>query len=111
VVQNDELPNKTLCTVCTEQLEKCKENIKMKLLNNNKCKKLQQLEVNKLNVLSKRYNSFLKITLITILVLFNVFFFVEKNYLLINYGNYIILVSLLVYVILYFKQKTHKTQE
>lgn len=59
VVRNDELQNKT------EQLEKRKENIEMQLLlNNNKCKKLQQLKVNKLNVLSKGYNNFLKITLI-----------------------------------------------
>lgn len=37
VVQNYELPN------TTEQLEKCKDNIELQLLNNNKCKKLQQL--------------------------------------------------------------------
>ncbi|XP_022162325.1 uveal autoantigen with coiled-coil domains and ankyrin repeats protein-like [Myzus persicae] len=40
--KNDELQNKT------EQLEKSTENIEMQLLNNSKCKKLQQLEVNKM---------------------------------------------------------------
>lgn len=40
--KNDEFKNKTL------KLEKCKANIEMQLLNNTKCNKLQQPEVNKI---------------------------------------------------------------